>query len=186
MCVGYEKRIPSCCVEFRALLLVCASRNRRFDVLRFFISLNLYQVIKLILERRPVRFNERELQLKQKSFPHISDREWLKLLKLGEWKFIQKENYSPSIFTGSINLLSEGHLKLINTKQTNTLLEQGSLIGGIQFLTGQDITEKFSCHFDIEILSWSISEFRTFIQDKPHISAGFQKLIGQEIIRSKS
>ena len=63
-----------------------------------FIMINLYQVIQLVIERRPIKFNERELQLKKIAFPDISDREWLGLLEIGEWKTIVTSNYQSSIF----------------------------------------------------------------------------------------
>ena len=151
-----------------------------------FILINLYQIIRIIIERRPIQFNERELQLKRKAFPNISDREWFELLKIGEWKYIPQENYSPAIFVNSILILSDGYLQKNTSHRNYFKLEQGSLIGGINFLTGKLLDEEFDCNCDIEILTWSIPSFRSFLQEKPQTSAEFQKLIGQEIIRHKN
>ena len=151
----------------------------------FFILINLYQVIQLIIERRPIKFNERELQMKKIAFPDISDREWLDLLNIGEWKTIAKSNYTSSIFTDTIVILSDGNLKCSHINRTSTNLSVGSLIGGICYLTGETVYEDISCSSDIEMLAWNISDFRVYVQSKPQVSAGFQKLIGQEIIRQR-
>ena len=150
-----------------------------------FILINLYQVIQLIIERRPIKFNERELQMKKIAFPDISDREWLDLLNIGEWKTIAKSNYTSSIFTDTIVILSDGNLKCSHINRTSTNLSVGSLIGGICYLTGETVYEDISCSSDIEMLAWNISDFRVYVQSKPQVSASFQKLIGQEIVRQR-
>ena len=151
-----------------------------------FIMINLYQIIQLIIERRPIKFNERELQIKKIAFPDISDREWLDLLSIGKWKTISKSNYASSIFEDCIIILSEGHLEIHHSSEASTTLSVGSLIGGIYYLTGEAVSEDFSCQCDIEILTWNISDFRIYVQSRPQVSAGFQKLIGQEIIRQRA
>ena len=78
-----------------------------------FIMINLYQVVQLVIERRPIKFNERELQIKKIAFPDISDREWLGLLQIGEWKTIVKSNYQSSIFADTITILSDGQLRSV-------------------------------------------------------------------------
>ena len=151
-----------------------------------FIMINLYQVVQLVIERRPIKFNERELQIKKIAFPDISDREWLGLLEIGEWKTIVRSNYQSSIFTDSITILSDGQIEIYQSDNETITLSQGSLIGGISYLTGEVMRENYSCTCDIEILKWNVSEFRVYVQSKPQVSACFQRLIGQEIIRQRA
>ena len=51
-----------------------------------FIALNIYWIVRLLLERRPVQMSELELDLCRLVFGTITPREMIKLLKLGQWK----------------------------------------------------------------------------------------------------
>ena len=51
-----------------------------------FLAINLYHITRILLERRPVKFTADEQRLYELTFATFQPREFLKLLKLGEWK----------------------------------------------------------------------------------------------------
>jgi len=51
-----------------------------------FLAINLYHVTRILLERRPIKFTAEEQRLYDLTFQSLEPRDFLKLVKFGEWK----------------------------------------------------------------------------------------------------
>ena len=148
----------------------------------FFGLINLWHIIRIIMERRPVQLSERERELKHKVCPELSDRRWLELINLGE----RLEAEHPIVIEGqsadAVYLLSRGEAQASRTGGEQ-ILSSGEIIGGVSYLTGQPSKERVECAVQSELLRWTTVELKGHLEQHPEVLSVFQRLVGHEIAR---
>ncbi len=102
-----------------------------------FTALNFYWIVRLILERRPVRLAGNHLRLYQLVFRCLTPREMLQLLKLGRWESAEAEEcfISQGSELGRLMVICAGRACVIKDGKTVEELGDGQFIGGIPFIT---------------------------------------------------
>ena len=98
-----------------------------------FTGLNIYWIVRLLLERRPIKLNEEERRLCELVFRTMTPREMMKILRLGTWRTAQVDDclvnrghaldHLMVIYSGKACVEVEG--KYV------TELQPGQFIGGI-------------------------------------------------------
>ena len=102
-----------------------------------FTALNLYWIVRLILERRPVELTGNDLRLYQLVFRCLTPREMLQLLKLGQWESAQPEEcfISEGQELERLMVICSGKARVEKHGSTVEALGDGQFIGGIPFIT---------------------------------------------------
>lgn len=150
-----------------------------------FTAINLYQISRIYLERRPVVLSEEEQRLYECGFQSLRPREFVALTLVGEWRnavggdkvLIEGQAVSQLCIaiTGSVEVTRNG--RPVGT------IEPGHLIGTALALT--DVPSPVDARFTeaARYMSWPLSSLRTFIDRRPDLRVTLQGLVSRDLAR---
>ena len=150
-----------------------------------FISINLYYIIQLILERRPVHLTDQERALKHQLAPDLEARTWADILKLGQIVRHQGVLIEAGTELQSIYLLLNGQLAASHCGISESLTT-GSLIGGISYLNNLPYPDQIESREEVEMIHWSKSTLQEYLERTPEALSIFQQLFGSEIAQQRA
>jgi CRP-like cAMP-binding protein len=148
-----------------------------------FTAINLYQISRIYLERRPVVLSEDERKLYDLGFQSLRLREFVSLTLVGEWKsasagervLIEGEPVSRLCvaITGRADVRKQG--------QRIGALEPGHLIGTALALTGTPSPVEAAFSEPARYISWPLSSLRTFVDKRPDLRVTLQGLVSRDL-----
>ena len=149
-----------------------------------FTIINLYRIVLLVLERRPVRFKEDEQRLYQLVFRSLTPREFVKLVAIGAW---EETPAALRIVTRGedldrIRVVYSGRTEVQIDGRTITSLGEGKFIGEMSFVTGDKPTADVVAVEPTRVLAWQKDRLKTFLADNPDLRAALQLVIGTDLV----
>ena len=147
-----------------------------------FLAINVYQIQRLILERRPVRLTEPELELYMAAFRSLTRREFAKLLSIGRWEDA----------ADGTRLVCRGtpldKLCVIHAGSANIVLGSGTMelgvgrfIGEMSFVSGEAPTAEVTAKEGFRCLSWRTPELQALLERESSLRASLQMLLSTEL-----
>jgi hypothetical protein len=148
-----------------------------------FTAINLYQISRIYLERRPVVLSDDERRLYNLGFQSLRPREFVSLTLVGEWKsasageriLIEGEPASRLCvaITGRADVRKQG--------QRIGTLEPGHLIGTALALMGASSPVEATFTEPSRYMSWPVSNLRTFVDKRPDLRVALQGLVSRDL-----
>ena len=150
-----------------------------------FTAINLYQISRIYLERRPVVLSADEQKLYDLGFRSLRPREFVSLVLVGEWK---------SAAPGH-KILSEGQpvmrlcIAIAGSAEVHKLgkrvgvLEPGQMIGTSLALTGALSPVDATFTEAARYISWPVESLRTFADKRPDLRVTLQALVSRDLAR---
>ena len=151
-----------------------------------FISINIYWIIRLILERRPVQFSDEERRLYELALRNMSERDAFKLFRLGRWTSAQAGTcpLTQGAPVEALSLISRGRVAVeMNGKLVDTIGE-GCFLGAHAFLSGEkDFKAPVTVRAiePIRIFVWPQAELKAQFAKNPHLQIDLEASLGLEI-----
>ncbi len=150
-----------------------------------FTAINLYQITRLYLERRPVRLSDNEQKLYDLGFRSLRPREFLSLSLVGEWK--SAESGERVVAEGepvsSLCIAIAGSAEVRKQGQPIGVVQPGHIIGNALALTGErspvEVTFTERAHY----MRWSLPSLRSFIDSRPDLRVTLQSLVNRDLAR---
>lgn len=148
-----------------------------------FTAINLYQILRIYMERCPVVFSEDERKLYEMSFKSLRPREFVSLLMAGEWKTAAA---GDTVLTEgkpveSICIAISGKLKIRKQGKDVMPLNPGYLIGTALAFTGQPSPLGAMFTEPARYFSWQLGNIRTFLDTRPDLRLVLQTLINRDL-----
>jgi hypothetical protein len=148
-----------------------------------FTVINLYQIARIYLERRPVILSDDEQTLYDLGFRSLRPREFISLLLVGQWKSadggerVVTEGQPLSslciAITGRAEVRKQGHLI--------GLLRPGQIIGAALAMTGDPATVDVSFTEPARYMQWSLPSLRRFVETRPDLRVTLQALVNRDL-----
>jgi CRP-like cAMP-binding protein len=148
-----------------------------------FTAINLYQISRIYLERRPVVLSDDERRLYELGFQSLRPREFVSLTLVGEWKtsaageriLIEGEPVSRLCvaITGRADVRKQG--------QRIGALEPGNLIGTALALSGTPSPVEATFSEPARYISWPLASLRTFVDKRPDLRVTLQGLVNRDL-----
>ena len=148
-----------------------------------FMLINLYQIARIYLERRPVVLSPDEQQLYDLGFKALRPREFVSLLLAGEWR-----DAAPGdriIVQGQavdrISIPISGIVEVTRDARKIGVFARGQIIGMALAVTGE------ASSFDAEFtehgryMSWPLPSLRKFLDKRPELRVALQRLASQDL-----
>ena len=145
-----------------------------------FTLINVWYIIQLILERRPISLTERERELKHLIAPDLELREWSKLLQAGEVVSGEAVLVTEGSSLDSVYLMMSG----AGQRTRNGVSEElsvGQLIGALPYLTEGLSPEHVESLPGAQLIRWSNNALKVYLNGAPESRAVFQRLLGAEV-----
>src|SRR5262249_57014114 len=148
-----------------------------------FTAINLYQISRIYLERRPVVLSEDEQRLYDLAFRSLRPREFVSLALAGEWKAagpgdrILSEGEPPSRLCIAIAGRAEVHKQ----GERLALLEPGHIIGTAVALSGTQSPVDGTFTEPARYMSWPLASLRAFVVKRPELRVTLQGLVNRDL-----
>lgn len=149
-----------------------------------FTSMNLYQIARIYLERRPVVLSEDEQKLYDLAFRSLRPREFVSLSLVGEWKSAESgervvtegepASYISIAITGSAEVRKRG--EPIGT------MRPGQLIGTALALAGDPSPVEVTFTGPARYMRWSLPSLRRFMDRRPDLRVTLQGLVNRDLV----
>jgi hypothetical protein len=148
-----------------------------------FTAINLFQITRIYLERRPVVLSEDERKLYDLGFQSLRPREFVALTLVGEWKSAEPgervvtEGEPVSAVCISITGSAEArkHSDRIGT------LGPGHIIGTALALTGAPSPVEIVFTEPARYMRWSLPDLRSFMDKRPDLRMTLQQHVNRDL-----
>jgi CRP-like cAMP-binding protein len=149
-----------------------------------FISINLVQVGRLWLERRPVRLSNDELALYQLCFRTLTPREFARLAAIGTWE--DAEPGARLVEQGAsldrVLVLRSGVTEVLANGERVAELKAGQLVGEMAFLTEAKTSAAVVVKERARFLAVKAEGLRALFKKHPELRMGVQRVIGNDLV----
>lgn len=150
-----------------------------------FTAINLYQIARIYLERRPVVLAPDEQKLYDLAFRSLSGRDFLSLTLAGEWKdaaagdrLLTEGEVASQVcvpIAGAVDVHRQG-------KQVGTLVP-GQLVGTALVLTGTPSPVEAVFTQAARYMAWPVHSLRALLDKRPDLRLALQQLASRDVAR---
>ncbi len=148
-----------------------------------FIITNLYHIAIIIYEKRPVKMSPKEKELYETMFRGLSPVEFLKIIKVAEWK--EFKSPLPIITQGkpvnNLILIYNGAVDVLVNDKKVAELKDGQFVGEMSFLTEKPATATCKVTHTTECLVWPQKEFKDLLKRNPSLYFTIQSLLSEQV-----
>ncbi len=148
-----------------------------------FTAINLYQIARIYLERRPVELSPDEQKLYDLRFRSLRPREFVSLVLAGEWR-----NAIPGdrVLTEgapvtSICIPINGTVEVRRGSAHLATLGPGSVIGTAAALSGDPSPVDASFAAAARYMCWPLHALRAFVDRRPELRDTLQRLLNRDL-----
>jgi len=148
-----------------------------------FIALNSFQLFRILMEKRNVHFSPKEQELYDTIFSSFSKVEFMKVLKIAEWKKAKTDE--TLIVEGqkmeNVFLIYNGRTSVVIKGKQVAELKDGDFIGEMSFITNRDATATVKVIYPTEYLIWNQKSLKELLNRNPSILFSLQKAMGLQL-----
>jgi hypothetical protein len=150
-----------------------------------FTALNVFWIVRLLLERRPVKLNAEEQRLCELVFRTMTPREMIKILKLASWQdAVEGECFQERgkplerlmvIYSGRACAEVDGR----NVAE----LQPGQFIGSISYVTEETAPANIVSLEPTRYVSWPKTKLRDFLSKNPDLHSALTTTLAIDLTR---
>ncbi|MGI8917766.1 MAG: cyclic nucleotide-binding domain-containing protein [Pyrinomonadaceae bacterium] len=150
-----------------------------------FIAINVVQIVLILRERRGVNFTEEERELYQTLFKNFAPFEFMKLLRVGEWKDAKKGQVLAveKQRLDNILLIYNGLLAVEAAGQQIAQLTDGNLIGEMSFVKEGVASATVRVIRPTRYISWPKAELRHLLKRNPNMRYSMEQVFTGDLVR---
>ena len=156
--------------------------------LSLFFLINLERIIALIRERRRVSFSEQEKELFQTVFQNFSPVEFMKLMRIGEWRTAEPgavlANQSEPL--DDLKMIYNGEVAIYKDEQEIDRSRDGTLIGEMSYIQGGNATATVLVERLTRYVSWPKEELHKLMVRNPTMNLAMRTVFSQDLVRKLS
>jgi CRP-like cAMP-binding protein len=150
-----------------------------------FAAVNIVQIVRLVLERRPAKLSREEQMLHQLAFSDIDARDFERMVRLADWR---SEEAGALLVRQGVQLeellmLLEGSLSVETGSIGVRSIGLGQFIGEMSYLAGGTPSVDIVASEDARVVVWPGAALRGFLEVRPDLRAAVQLLMGRDLVQ---
>jgi len=148
-----------------------------------FTAINLYQIARIYLERRPVVLSEDEQKLYDLGFRSLRRREFVSLSLVGEWRSAEagERVVTEGEPVSSLCIPISGRAEVRKQDERIGALRPGDIIGTALALTGDPSPVEVTFTEPARYMWWSLPSLRRFVDQRPDLRVTLQGLVNRDL-----
>jgi CRP-like cAMP-binding protein len=148
-----------------------------------FTAINLYQITRLYLERRPVVLSQDEQKLYDLGFRSLRPREFVSLSLVGEWKNAAagEKVMTEGEPVSSLCIPITGSADVRRRGERIGAVRPGNIIGNALALTGEPSPVEVTFTEPTRYMRWSLPSLRRFMDKRPDLRVTLQSLVNRDL-----
>src|SRR5262245_52652165 len=150
-----------------------------------FTSINLYQIWRIYMERRPVVLSQDEQTLYDEGFHSLTTREYVAPVMVGRWKdaAVGDRMLNEGQLVSSVCIAIRGTVRIHGGGRELGVLEPGQVIGTAMVLTGKPSPFDATFTEPGRYICWPLSNVRRFTEGRPELQSALQRLVNQDLAK---
>ena len=150
-----------------------------------FAAINIYQILRLYMERRPVVLSPDEQKLYDLAFRSLRPREFVSLTLVGQWRDAAagEQVLAAGAPATSICIAVSGAVDVHKGDLRLGTLKPGTLIGTALALTGDASPVDAWVSAPSRLICWPLADLRRFVDKRPELRESLQRLVNQDFAR---
>jgi CRP-like cAMP-binding protein len=148
-----------------------------------FTVINLYQISRIYLERRPVVLSQDEQRLYDLAFRSLRPREFLSLTLIGEWKdaTVGDKVLTEGEPVSRLCISIAGNAEVSKQGKPVGMLEAGHIIGTAIVMAGSPSPVDATFTQPARYMAWPLASLRTFMDKRPDLRIALQGLVSRDL-----
>jgi Popeye protein conserved region len=148
-----------------------------------FTAINLYQIARLYLERRPVVLSQDEQKLYDLGFRSLRPREFVSLSLVGEWKNAEagEKVMTEGEPVSSLCIPITGTADVRRRGERIGAVRPGNIIGTALALTGEPSPVEVTFTEPARYMRWPLPSLRRFMDKRPDLRVTLQSLVNRDL-----
>jgi hypothetical protein len=148
-----------------------------------FTAINLYQIARLYLERRPVVLSQDEQKLYDLGFRSLRPREFVSLSLVGEWKNAEagEKVMTEGEPVSSLCIPITGTADVRRQGERIGAVRPGNIIGTALALTGEPSPVEVTFTEPARYMRWPLPSLRRFMDKRPDLRVTLQSLVNRDL-----
>ena len=148
-----------------------------------FTAINLYQMTRIYMERRPVVLSADEQKLYDLAFRSLRPREFVSLSLVGEWKDARAGDriVSEGELVSDLCVPITGSADVYRQGERIGQLSPGHIIGTALALTGDPSPIAVTFTEPARYMRWSLPSLRRFMDKRPDLRVALQSLVNRDL-----
>jgi Popeye protein conserved region len=148
-----------------------------------FTAINLYQIARIYLERRPVVLSEDERKLYDLGFNALRPREFLSLVLVGEWKdaVVGEKILTEGEPVSSLCIPIMGSMEVRKHGVRLGTLKPGDIVGTALAFTGNASLVEARFTGPARYIRWPLQSLRTFMDKRPDLRVTLEGLVNRDL-----
>ena len=148
-----------------------------------FTAINLYQIARLYLQRRPVVLSHDEQKLYDLGFRSLRPREFVSLSLVGEWKNAEpgERVMTEGEPVSCLSIPITGSADVHRRGERIGALTPGHIIGTALALTGEPSPVEVIFTEPARYMRWSLPSLRRFMDSRPDLRVALQGLVNRDL-----
>lgn len=153
--------------------------------LSVFVTINTWRIIGILTERYSIRFTEEERELYETLFRHFEAVEFMKLMRLAEWR----EAAEGEVFAqaGSpldgLRLLFSGEVAVTRDGKEIGRSRDGALIGEMSFIQGGEATATVTALRPCRYVFWPKARLQGLLRRNPSLDVAMKHVFSLDLTR---
>ena len=150
-----------------------------------FTAINLYQIWRIYMERRPVALSADERTLYDMGFHSLTPRDFVALVMVGTWRDaavgdkMMSEGERPS----SVAIAIRGTARIHGQGRELGLLEPGHVVGIAAALMGKPSPFNATFTESGRYITWPLAKLQRFTEARPELRSTLQQLVNRDLAR---
>jgi Popeye protein conserved region len=148
-----------------------------------FTAINLYQIARLYLERRPVVLSPDEQKLYDLGFRALRPREFVSLSLVGEWKNAEagEKVMTEGEPVSSLCIPITGSADVRRRGERIGAVRPGNIVGTALALTGEPSPVEVTFTEPTRYMRWPLTSLRRFMDKRPDLRVTLQGLVNRDL-----
>jgi hypothetical protein len=148
-----------------------------------FTAINLYQISRIYLERRPVVLSADEQKLYELGFRSLRPREFVSLSLMGEWKSAEagEKVVTEGAPVSHLYISITGSAEVRKRGERIGTVSPGHIIGTALALTGDPSPVDMTFTEPARYMRWSLPSLRRFMDKRPELRSALQDLANRDL-----
>ncbi len=151
----------------------------------FFVGVNVVQVAILFKERAGVKLTDLEKEMYETIFSNLTPVEFLKILRIGEWRDLNSGSVliSKGKVVSELVLIYNGTVTVQINDDNYRELKDGTFLGEMAFLTGEKASATLTSKTDLKLFVWQFDALKKLFNINPALRSAFHSIISGDLIK---
>ena len=150
-----------------------------------FTAINLYQIWRIYMERRPVTLSADERTLYDMGFHSLTPRDFVALVMVGSWTdaAVGDKMLREGQPVSSVSIAIRGTVRVHRHDRDLGLLDPGHVVGTAVALVGKPSPFEATFTEPWRYITWPLAKVRRFTEGRPELQSALQHLVSQDLAR---